>query len=314
MLPKKPRKFRLKVEDRWILSRMNSLIENYLEYFKAYRGHKAVQEIMNFILNDFSRWYIKLIRDRVWPQYEKKDKNAAFYALVSVTENLVKLLSPICPFVAEDIYQNVLKNFRRGRKSVHMNNLPKPNRRRIHKKLEEQMEIIKQIAEASNYARQKFSLKLRWPVKKLIVQTKNKEIKKAIKSLESVLLYICNVKSVKVVSKRPRGNFAEGSFDHNRVLLDLNEDKEIWEERLIRELIRKIQSMRKKNDFVVKDRIDLSLKSEPEVEKFLRKNKDLIASETGCASVDVGTLEGKYEGELVFKDKQIEIKFNKTKR
>ncbi len=311
---KKPRNFRLKVEDRWIISRMNSLIENYLECFKAYRGHKAVQEIMNFILNDFSRWYIKLIRDRVWPQYEKKDKNAAFYALVSVIENLVNLISPICPFIAEDIYQNVLKNFRRGKKSVHMNNLPKPNRRLINKKLEEQMEIIKQIAEASNYARQKFSLKLRWPVKKLIVQTKNKEIKKAIKSLESVLLYICNVKSVKVVTKKPRGNYAEGSFDHNRVLLDLNEDKEIWEERLIRELIRKIQSLRKKKDFVVKDRIDLSLKSEPEVEKFLRKNKDLIASETGCASVDVGTLEGKYEGELVFKDKQIEIKFNKTKQ
>ena len=311
---KKPRRFRLKVEDRWILSKMNSLIENYLEYFKEYKGHKAVQEVMNFILNDFSRWYIKLIRDRVWPLYEKKDKNAAFYALVSVTENLVKLLSPICPFIAEDIYQNVLENFGRGKKSVHMYDLPKPNKRRIHKKLEEQMEIIKQIAEASNYARQKFGLKLRWPVKKLLVQTKNKDIKRAIKSLESVLLNICNVKSVKIVSKRPRGNYAGASFDHNRVLLDLTEDKEILEERLIRELTRKIQSLRKKNDFVVKDRIDLTLKSKPEVERILKKNKDLIASETGCDSVDVGTLQGKYKGELVFKDKQIEIKFNKTKQ
>ncbi len=174
------------------------------------------------------------------------------------------------------------------------------------------MEIIKQIAEASNHARQKAGLKLRWPVKKLIVYTSNKEMKIAIKSLESVLLNICNVKSVKVVSKVPKGNYAEADFDHNKVLLDLTEDKEIFQERLYRELTRNIQDMRKKNNFVVSDRISLTLKSDESTEEILKKLKKSIATETGCSSVDVGTLIGKYEGELVFNDKKIEIKFDKT--
>ena len=309
---KLPRSKRLMVEDRWILSRLNSLIDNYMEHFKNYNGHKAVQETMDFILNDFSRWYIKLIRDRVWPLYKGKDKNAAFYTLVVVTENLVKLLSPICPFIAEDIYQNVLRNFKKGLASVHLHNLPKTNRRLIKKTLEKQMEIIKQIAEVSNNARQKSGLKLRWPVKKLIVYTNNKEMKMAIKSLESVLLNICNVKAVKVVSKVPKGNYAEADFNHNKVLLDLTEDKEIFEERLIRELTRLVQDMRKKNNFVVNDKINLTLKSDTTMEDNLRKNKDLIASETGCSTVEVGVLEGKYNGELVFQDKKIEIKFDKV--
>jgi len=221
------------------------------------------------------------------------------------------LLAPICPFIAEDIYQNVLKNFKKGLKSVHMSDLPKPNKKLIKKKLEKHMEIIKQIAEASNYARQKTGLKLRWPVKKLIVYTSKKEMKLAIKSLESVLLNICNVKSVKVVSKVPKGNFAEADFDHNKVLLDLTEDKEMFEERLLRELTRKIQDMRKKHDFVVSDRIDLTLKSEPSIEEILKKSKDAIATKTGSSSVDVGILKGKCEGELIFRDKKIVIKFDK---
>ena len=93
-----PKPKRLRIEDKWILSKINSITQNYLEYYKSYNGHKAAQEIMDFILNDFSRWYIKIIRDRVWPLYEGKDKNAAFYTLLVVTDHLVKLLSPITPF------------------------------------------------------------------------------------------------------------------------------------------------------------------------------------------------------------------------
>jgi isoleucyl-tRNA synthetase len=303
---------KLKIEDRWILSRLNTLIGKYLEYFKSFNGHKAVQETMDFMLNDFSRWYIKLIRDRVWPLYKGKDKDAAFYTLVVVTENLVRLLAPICPFIAEDIYQNVLKNFKKGLESVHMHDLPKPNKKLINKKLEKQMEFIKKIAEASNYARQKAGLKLRWPVKELIVCTGDREMKSAVNSLKSILLNICNVKSVKVVSKTPEGNFAEAEFDDNKVLLDLTEDREIFEERLYRELTRKIQAMRKEYKFVVKDRIELTLKSDADTEKCLEKFIDSLKRDVGAKTVEIGKLGGKYSGELEFRGRRILIRFDKV--
>jgi isoleucyl-tRNA synthetase len=301
----------LKIEDKWILSKMNSLIKDYLEYFKNYNGHKAVQETMNFILNDFSRWYIKVIRDRVWPLYEGKDKDAAFYTLVNVTENLGKLLAPICPFVAEDVYQNVLKKFEKGLESVHMCEFPKPNKKLINKKLEEEMEVVKQIFEVSNFTRQKVNLKLRWPVKQMLVVTQDKKIKSAVEDLKSVLMDMCNVKSVKVVTEELKGNFAESEFEKNKILLDLSEDKEIFEDRLYRELTRKIQGMRKNCKFVVEDRIKLTLKSDIETERSLKKFVESLKKDVGAKIVEIGKIEGKYSDELKFNDKKIEINFDK---
>jgi isoleucyl-tRNA synthetase len=302
----------LKVEDKWILSKLNSLIENYLESFRTYNGHKAVQEIIDFILNDLSRWYIKLIRDRTWPLYEGKDKDAAFYTLVVITENLVKLLAPICPFIAEDIHQNVLKNFGKVLESVHMYEFPKPDKKLINKKLEEEMEVIKQISEISNFARQKVNLKLRWPVKQMLVVTKDKKIKSAVKDLNSVLMDMCNVKSVKVVTKEPKGNFAESDFEKNKILLDLSEDKEISDDRMYRELTRKIQEMRKNCKLVVEDRIKVSLRSDTITEKTLKKFVNELKKDVGASSIEIGKLEGEHTGELEFKDKKIILKFSKV--
>lgn len=304
---KKPR--RLEKEDRWILSRLNTLTDNYIEYFDAYNGHKAVQEVIDFILNDLSRWYIKLVRDRTWPLYTGKDKDAAFYTLIAVTENLIKLLAPICPFIAEDAYQNVFKKFKNGPDSVHMQTLPKPDKKFIDKKLEEEMEVVKVIAEASNAARQKANLKLRWPVKQLFVVTKDKNIKSAVKSLKKILLRSCNVKSIKIVQKEPKGDFIGSEFEQNKVLLDLTEDEEMYEDRLCRELTRKIQDLRKQYKFVVTDRIKLSLKSDQPIEEILKKFVEEIKKEVGAETLEIGVLMGKSEGELVFQEKKIQIKF-----
>ncbi|MDI6826455.1 MAG: isoleucine--tRNA ligase [Candidatus Aenigmarchaeota archaeon] len=303
---------RLKIEDKWILSRLNSLIENYLEYFKSYQSHKAVGEIKDFILNDFSRWYIKLIRDRVWPLYKGKDKEVAFYTLVIVTENLAKLLAPICPFIAEDVYQNVVKKFKVGLKSVHMHEFPKPNKKMINKKLEEKMEIVKAIVEASLAARQKVNLKLRWPAKRLSIVTKDEKVKVVANSLKSVLLNASNAKALEVLSKEPKGNFAESEFDGNKVLIDLVEDKAMIEEAMYRELVRKIQAMRKENKFIVEDRIKLTIKSDFETEKSLKKFVGDLKKDVGASSVEIGKLEGEYYGELEFRGKKMMLKFSKV--
>ena len=93
--------------------------------------------------------------------------------------------------------------------------------------------------------------------------------------------------------------------------MDLEEDKEILEERLYRELTRKIQSMRKEAKFVVKDRIGLTLKSDSETENSLKKFVTTLKKDVGAKVVEIGKLEGKYSSELVFRDKSIKIGLNK---
>ena len=129
--------------------------------------------------------------------------------------------------------------------------------------------------------------------------------------MEKIILEICNVESVKIVIKSPKGNFAQSEFEKNKIFLDLVEDKEILEKRLYRELTRKIQALRKEHKFVVSDRIKLSLKSDQDTEKSLKKNVKALKTDVGAKTVDIGILKGKYTGELKFRDKIVSIGFNK---
>ncbi len=192
-----------------------------------------------------------------------------------------------------------------------MYEFPKPNEKLINKKLEKQMEIVKTLVETSHAARQKVNLKLRWPVKQIFILTKNKDVKKAVKDLQKIILEICNVESVKFVTKIPAGDLTESEFDKNKVLLDLTEDKKILEKRLYRELTRKIQALRKENKFVVSDRIKLTLKSTPDIEKGLKQSVKTLKTDVGAKTIEIGVLEGQYKGELKFKDKIVSIAFGR---
>jgi len=299
---------KLEKEDKWILSKLNTLVGRCENYCKNYLAYKAAQEIKNFILNDFSRWYIKIIRDRVWPDYKGKDKQSAFYTLLTVTETLSKLLAPFTPFLAEHIYQTILKG---GKKSVHMYNWPEVEKRLINKKLEENMEVTKKIVESSHAARQQANLKLRWPVKQVVIISKDKKAVQAVKQLKEVLLKMCNTKSVKVLRKEPKGEFSKVSFDFGKVLVDKKLGKRLLEEALFRELIRQVQSLRKKYGFQVKDRISLTLNSDKKTNKTLEKYVKILKKEVGAKKVRVGKLKGKHKGSLEFEKVKIEIMFDK---
>ena len=302
----------LKQEDKWILSRLNSLIESCTKHFKDYNAHKAANEILDFILNDFSRWYIKLIRDRVWPLYEGKDKQTAFYTCITVTETLAKLLAPICPFLAEQVYQEIIKPLKKSKLSVHMEDWPKVDKKMINKNLEEKMKVAKQIVEACSAARQKASLKLRWPIGFVIVMSEDKRVVSTVKNLKEVLLRMCNSKIIKISKDEPKGEFSVADFSLGKVFIPLKLDEELLNEALLRELIRRIQEMRKKFGFVVKEMIDLSLSSDEETNKLLEKKKDLISKEVGAKSVVIGTTKGKFSETLEFENKKITIAFSKA--
>ncbi len=293
-------------EDMWIVSKLNTLIVSCTEQFKNFLAHKAANDIRDFILNDFSRWYVKLVRDRVWLTYEGADKQAAFHTLLGVTETLCKLLAPFCPFFAEEAYQNIVKPFRAGPESVHMCDWPEADKKVIDKKLEEQMETIKTIVEACHAARQKAKIRLRWPLDSVVVVSEDEKVANAVKELQSILQRMCNAEVVKHIAKEPSGDFACATFDLGKVFVPKQFDEK---KALIRELVRKVQNMRKQHGFNVKEKVLLCLNSDEEVNAALKEHAKAIGDEVGASEVRIGELEGKYRGKLEFMDKTVEIAF-----
>ena len=301
----------LQLEDKWLLSRLNTLVANCLEYSKSYSAHKAASEIRNFILNDFSRWYVKLIRDRVWVTYQGKDKQSAFYTLLTATETLTRLLAPFTPLLAEHIYQTVVKPLKKGKESVHMCDLPKVDKKLIDKKLEESMAMVRQIVESTLAARNQANLKLRWPVKEVLVVSKDKKISSAMKQLKEVLLSACNTKEIKHVKKKPKGQFSSVKFALGEVSVNKVLDEELLQEAMIKEVVRTIQDSRKRNGFNVRELIDLSLNSDDKTNRTINNYKNFLMKEVGARKLSIGKLEGKYKGKLEFEGKTIEIAFDK---
>jgi isoleucyl-tRNA synthetase len=301
---------KLKEEDRWIISRLNSLIQDCENNFLNYHSFKAAQEIIDFILNDFSRWYIKLIRDRVWPDYKGKDKKAAFFTLLTVTENLAKLLAPFTPFLAEEVYQEIVKPLKGGEESVHLCLWPKANKKLIDKKLEEEMEIAKKIFEACSSARQKARIKLRWPIQEILVLSKDEKVSSAVERLKEVLLFICNSKEIKLVEEEPKDYF-EATFDYGKIFVNPKLDERLLEEALIKELTRKIQEMRKKNGFKVEEKIALTLNSDEKTNETIKKFFKKLKKEVGAAKISVGKIKGEFQDILEFEEKKVQIGFER---
>ena len=172
------------IENKWLISRMNSIIEKYTSHLEKFEFHLAGRTIMNFIINDFSRWYVKLIRNQLNEQNVKKTFS---YCL----KNCIKLLAPITPFITESIY---LESFKK-KDSIHLEDFPKTNKKLINKKLEENMKTIMNIVEASNSLRLDKKIRLKYPLQKLIING-NENILKPVKCIPHILKLMANVKEI----------------------------------------------------------------------------------------------------------------------
>lgn len=300
----------MKDEDRWILSRLNNLVSSSTKDSESFYAYKALQDIMDFVTNDFSRWYIKLIRDRTSTGYSGKDKSAAFYTLMKVSETVTMLLAPFTPFIAEELYQNLMSGTKGGKISVHMTDWPKAEKKFIDNDLEEQMEFVKRIFEMTQAARQEAGIKLRWPLKQIVVVPKKDQIKSAVKSLEDNILFMCNVKSVMASGKSPDGNFVKIESPAGDLYLDKDMDEDIMNEAMFRELVRFIQNMRKTSGLSVRDEIKLSLNSDGKND-VMKKFKKEIMKEVGAKSLDIGILSGSNSEKMDFEGTKIEVAFDK---
>lgn len=190
----------LRPEDRWILSRVNSLVATVENAMEQCNLHKATRPISDFILEDLSRWYIQLIRPRAWIESDDPDKLAAYRVIYEVILKTAMIMAPFTPHLSESIYQNIVRNLDPGSpRSIHMCHWPIPQERFIDTELENQMHIIRNIVEAASNARQKIKRKLRWPVGRIVITPENENVKKAVEAIKSVLLEQTNSKDVLIL-------------------------------------------------------------------------------------------------------------------
>ena len=185
----------MKYEDKWILSRLQSLIISINNEIKGYYLNKVIRNIFNFILEDLSRWYIQLIRERTWSEKESIDKTNVYVCLYNIYFILIKLLSPFAPYITEKIYLSSFKNTI-NLDSIHMTKWPKEKVEFIDRKLEIQMNIIRKIVEIVSNARQKLGRKLRWPISKIIIISNKQDVLDSISKLEYILLNQINSKKI----------------------------------------------------------------------------------------------------------------------
>ncbi|MCR4335131.1 MAG: isoleucine--tRNA ligase [archaeon] len=284
---------KLQPEDKWILSKLHSLEKEVLENYNNYNYPKVINSIEYFVLEEFSRTYIKLIRDRV-----KNEKSEVLSAVFSqISSALLKMLSPITPHFSEHFYQGMKSNSMQ--ESVHLLELPKANEKFIDEELEKEVAKAKDLIQETLSLREQEKLRLRWPLEELIYVGKKKEFSNTIEIIASQ----ANVKKFSE-GKEPKGNFASKEFGEGKIFLNLDASTELKEEWELMELRRKIQDMRKQLKFNPTDKAELIIGSNDNA--FVEKYKKEIEESTNTKIVSP-TGKGKME-KLLEREFFIELK------
>lgn len=190
----------LEVEDKWLISRLNNLIRSFNNYYSSLEVHNAARMLMNFIVEDVSHWYLKLIRKRVWEDEDTPSKRAAYATLYYVLKNWLILATPLIPYISEYLYQNFIKVAEPNLpESISLLEIPEPNVSLIDEGLESKMELAKKIIESILSARMKAGIKIRMPIKSVMISTHDHKINETIKEVAQFIQEMSNVKEVQIV-------------------------------------------------------------------------------------------------------------------
>ncbi|MFA5247162.1 MAG: class I tRNA ligase family protein, partial [Candidatus Micrarchaeia archaeon] len=283
----------LPAEDRFIVSAVNNLAEKVTIHLEAFEFQHAGRELLTFTVDKYSRWYVKLIRDRA-SGADEKSKKQAFSTVYYVLSKLTKLLAPLTPFIAERIYQN-LKRFDANEKcaSLHFAEYPTKDAKLVDDLLEEQMLFAMQLTETANSMRQEAKIKLRWPVARIVISGDEKA-KQAAYALGLTISSSTNAMEVSFAEEKPDGSkwlcreFAKGAT----LYLDFEMTPKLSMLAATRELTRAIQAARKAESYVVADRIELVLNcSDHSFERYIIEHEKDISIEVGAKSISFGRVE-----------------------
>jgi len=187
--------------DRWVISVLNSLIKTYTEAMNVYDVTKAARAISDFTIDQLSNWYVRRNRRRFWKDEIGSDKIAAYQTLYECLIVISKLMAPFAPFLAEKIFSNLNSVTKKENvESVHLALVPEVDETAIDLELESRMEKAQRIVSLVRAIRNKTSLKVRQPLKRIILPISNEQARKEIQQMEDVILDEINVKAIEYVS------------------------------------------------------------------------------------------------------------------
>lgn len=182
--------------DRWIISKLQSLIKEVTAYYNDYEPTKAARAIEKFVDEDLSNWYVRLNRRRFWKGEMSEDKKAAYETLYECLNVVAQLMSPVSPFFSDWLY----KNFNAGTESVHISYLVKADESLLDKDLEERMELAQKVCSLALSIRKLQKIKVRQPLQKVIIVGRNPFM---IQQLQKVSEYIKGEINVREVFPAP---------------------------------------------------------------------------------------------------------------
>lgn len=334
--------------DKWLLSKYNRLVKTVNEDFEAYDLNKVVHHLTNFVSDDLSNWYIRRNRARFWGSELDNSKKSVYRTTYEVLVGLSKLIAPITPFLSEEMYRNLT-----GEKSVHLTDYPECDVSLLDDRLEEKMDLVRDLISIGRCVREENRIKVRQPISEVLIDGKNEAL---LHDLVPLLQEELNVKKVTFVSDLNeymnislKPNFREvgktlgskmkdfqafletlsnedivhiqsggsvlfedipvtremvimcissketynvGMENNHFMILNTILTPELIEEGIARELVSKVQQMRKTKDFEVTDRITIYLSSDDEVMKAVENFKEYIQNETLAIDVKLEDTEG----------------------
>ncbi|MDP3986682.1 MAG: isoleucine--tRNA ligase [Nanoarchaeota archaeon] len=281
------------IEDKWILSKLNSLISDVTHDLENYKISESFLKIQNFVVNDFSRGYVQITRDRE----DTKE------ILGEVLEKVSLLLAPFAPHISELVYSNFNKE------SVHLATWPKADKKKVDKNLEERAENSFKIIESGLRKRDQEGIGLRWPLQKVIIFAKGKN---NYDGFSDIIKSRLNVKEIGF--KSPSSKETEFSVE-----LDTKQTPELEAEGFARELSRQIQAERKKAGLVKEDKIILHIEVEDkDLSEKILSNMEFVSERVNAKKYSLDRLaetsvKGSYihEEEFIIKGKRFKISFDK---
>ena len=335
--------------DQWILSEINTLIKLVDESYDDYEPTKAARAISDFVQENLSNWYVRLSRRRFWKGDYQQDKISAYQTLYTCLETTAKLIAPIAPFFAERLYRDLNAVTQKEHfESVHLANFPVHDKTLVNTALEEKMQTAQKVSSLVLSIRQKEKIKVRQPLKKVMVPILNQHQKEVLTSVADLIKTEVNVKEVELLDdasdilvKKIKPNFKTLGPKYGRdmkviaqtvgqlgqediqkieqegeitlhlenkninlqlsdveitsqdiegwlvassgpltVALDITIDEELRNEGIARELVNRIQNLRKESGLEVTDKIELKILKDGNVEKAVESNKAYLKSET----------------------------------
>jgi isoleucyl-tRNA synthetase len=341
--------------DRWILSRLHSLLDEYHQDMDDFDVTAACRKIEVFVSDHLSNWYVRLNRRRFWKGELSADKRAAYATLHECLLAISQMISPVAPFFSDWLYQNLTSFSKSYSESVHLSDLPKATHELLDDALMRRMDYAQHISSLILSIRKKEKLRVRLPLRRILLPVLNDTFQEDIELVKDLILSEVNVKEIEfitntegIVSKKAKANFktlgkrlgknmkaaaeviqaldqdsilefekngvikvqVEGesielnnedleimsedipgwqvaSEDGITVALDVTLDENLLAEGTARELVNRIQNLRKNSGFNVTDRIKIKIEAMEGVEAAVSSYGAYIQNETLANSIHV---------------------------